>query len=74
MHRDSKEEEYNERIDIFFETSKWQGQITNLEPQKCDDLSWFDLNNLPENIIPYIRHVIEAITRGEIYSEFGWEK
>ena len=45
MHRKSDDE----RIDFFFIADSWEGEITNMEPQKCDDLSWFDINNLPSN-------------------------
>lgn len=37
-----------------------------------DDLSWFDLDALPKNTIPYIKQAIEAIKHNNFYSEFGW--
>ena len=63
----------DERVELFFTTKKWEGEITNMEPEKCDDLSWFPLDHLPENTIPYIRIVIEAYTKGETYVEVGWK-
>lgn len=74
LNRDSEMAENNERIDIFFMADKWQGEFKIMEPEKCDDLSWFDLDNLPENTIPYIRHVLECVKNKIFYSEFGWEK
>jgi 8-oxo-dGTP pyrophosphatase MutT (NUDIX family) len=68
MHRKSD----NLRVDLFFEVSKWQGEVTNKEPNKCDDLSWFSINDLPINTIPYVRQVIDVYTRGIYYSEYGW--
>jgi len=59
----------NERVDFFFTTKKWQGELKIMEPDKCDDLSWFGLNNLPENVIPYIRQVIDSFMNDIIYSE-----
>ena len=64
----------DERIELFFTAEKWEGEITNMEPEKCDDLSWFPLDQLPENTIPYIRTVIEAYLKGDTYVEIGWEK
>ena len=61
-----------ESIDFFFVASKWQGDIVIGEPEKCDDLSWFSLNNLPSNTIPYIRLALENYQKNIFYSEFGW--
>lgn len=71
MHR-SKIDTTGERIDLFLTTEKWEGEIKNMEPEKCDELSWFPLNNLPANTIPYIREVLENIQNKKIYSEFGF--
>jgi len=63
---------YRERISVFTSVKKWRGQIKNLEPHKCDELSWFPLDNLPKNTIPYIKFAIDNIKKKIIYSEFGW--
>ncbi|HQK63738.1 MAG TPA: NUDIX domain-containing protein, partial [Candidatus Staskawiczbacteria bacterium] len=79
MHRDSRidypqgvAEGVNERVDVFFTADKWEGEIKNMEPNKCDDLSWFDLKNLPDNTIPYVKQAIDCIMKEQFYSEFGW--
>lgn len=72
MCRNSGLAEDNERVDIFFVAGKWDGEIENKEPQKCDDLSWFDLNNVPSNAIPYIKQAIDCIKNGVFYSEEGY--
>jgi mutator protein MutT len=59
----------NERVDFFFTAKKWQGELKIVEPNKCDDLSWFDSNNLPKNIIPYIKQAIKSFRNNIIYSE-----
>lgn len=68
MHRQSKEE----RIDFFLTTSEWKGEPEIKETDKCDDLSWFTLDSLPENVIPYVRFAIENYKNNVLYSEFGW--
>lgn len=73
MHRNSGAIENNERVDVFFIAEKWEGEITNNEPNKCDDLSWFDLDNIPKNVIPYIRQAIEGFKNKIYYSEHGWQ-
>lgn len=54
-------------IDIFFELKEWQGEFTNMEPEKCGGLDWFDIKKLPENIIPYIRQVLTTYESGQTY-------
>lgn len=61
-----------ENIDIFFECNKWQGEVRNNEPYKCKELKFFNKEDLPVNIIPYIRDVISLSARGIRYSEIGW--
>lgn len=58
------------RVDYFFVADKWAGEPKIMEPHKCDDLSWFDLDNLPENTIYYIRQAIENHKTGNRYSDF----
>ncbi len=59
----------DERLDFFFSVKKWQGEPKIIETDKCDDLSWFELNDLPKNIIPYIKQAIDSILNNIIYSE-----
>lgn len=73
MQRITSEKENNERVDMFFVADKWEGTIENKEPNKCDDVSWHSLDNLPSNTIPYIRQALECINKKIFYSEFGWK-
>lgn len=67
LHRVADEGGY-ERIDLIFVASKWQGEPRNMEPEKCDDLSWFSLDNLPEQTIPNVRAMLDCISSGVYYS------
>ena len=73
MHR-NKPGEGEARLDFFFKCRSWEGEIKNMEPHKCDDLSWFPLDKLPENTIEYIKVALGLINKGQIYSNFGWEE
>ena len=35
------------------------GELKNTEPEKHDKIEWFDLDNLPENIVHYTKKAIE---------------
>ena len=61
-----------EYISFFLKASVWSGDVTNMEPDKCDDLRWFDIEDLPGNTIPYVRHAIENYRRGIWFSSFAW--
>lgn len=64
----------HERIGLYFRTSTWKGEIRNLEPSKCDDLSWFPMNQLPQNTIPYIQTAISCYVKRATHCEVGWNK
>lgn len=68
MHRKSNDE----RVDFFFTTTTWSGELTNLEADKCDDVAWFSLTALPQNVIPYVRRALENYQSGVLYEEHGW--
>ena len=61
-----------ERIDFFWHCLKWEGQVANIEPHKCDDLSWFSRGNLPENLVPELQAALAGIAVGDLYSELNW--
>ena len=68
MHRS----EGDERVDFFVHVHKWHGEPFNAEPDKCDDLRWVDINQLPTNTIPYIRQALRNPLRGVQFDEYGF--
>lgn len=64
--------EGREAIDFFFSCEKWRGEAKNMEPDKCDDLAWFPIQNLPEHTIPYIKQAVNLHLQGKAYSERGF--
>lgn len=61
-----------EQIDVFFRVKRYEGIITNNEPDRCDELAFFPLNNLPKATVPFIRYALQCIQKGECFSEFGF--
>ncbi len=62
------------RVGFYFIPKKFTGTPHNAEPEKCDDLSFFPINDLPVNTVPHVRAAIEAYAAGHRYTEFNWEK
>ena len=58
-------------VDFFFKATKWSGEPVNAEPEKCDELLWVAMNDLPENTVPVVRQVLEYIQKGIPFSEIG---
>jgi len=71
LHR--KDKIYFESIDFVFEATEWQGQPTNMEPDKCDGFEWFEIDNLPESIVKCLKHVLDEVKKNKFYSEYGWD-
>lgn len=71
MHRRGDEGDH-ERVDFFFEVEKYSGSLFNAEPKKCDDFTWFSINNLPKNTVPVVKQALLKISKGEGYSELNF--
>jgi mutator protein MutT len=60
-------------ISIFFLIENWLGEPQNMEPEKCSEIKWFDINNLPENMVPSVKFAIENYQKGILLSDFNQE-
>lgn len=69
MHRKAKD---RESIDYFLTCKNYEGAITIMEKDKCDELAFYDLDNLPSNVIPYVRKGIEYYQNHIPFSVYGW--
>src|SRR5438046_2629334 len=47
-----KNEKNEEILALIFKITNWSGEPINKEPDKCKEIAWFALNELPDNIIP----------------------
>ena len=59
-------------VDFFFICTTWSGEPTNNEPDKCDEVQWFDVDNLPDNTISFIRNAVADYRHGIAFAEDGW--
>lgn len=62
----------HERMDLFFEINRWEGEPINAEPHKHEEIRWFSADNLPKNIVPEVKQAIEKSLSGETYGDFGF--
>lgn len=70
MHANFKDSEY---LFIIFVSDKYLGIPSIMEPNKCDELQWFDINDLPKDIIETRKIMIDNYLNNKIYSEYGFE-
>ena len=62
----------NAYVDFIFECKEWKGKIEIMEKEKSDEIKWFDLDDLPNNIIPFMKEVFNNAQK--IYIPYGWEE
>lgn len=54
--------------DVYFEISKYEGEIIINEPEKCSELLWADINNLPTDMIEFEKEAINNNLKGIKFS------
>ena len=74
MQRTRGGEPIDERIDFFFAARSWAGEPRIVEPDKCAELRWCPLGDLPDPVVPHELSVLEALRTGTTtaYSTFGF--
>lgn len=70
MHRINPDFEY---VDFYFTCPEFEGEPRNMEPHKCDELRWVSYDELPDNMIPEVRIVLQHIRDHIPYSEYMLE-
>lgn len=69
MHRKTEDES----IDYFLYSNKFSGDITIMEPNKCDELSFYGIDEFPENIVPYVRKAIDNYKNNIRFASYGFD-
>jgi len=63
------------RIDFFLRALRWQGEPVLREPDKCSDMGWFARDDLPGEIVAYVKVALETekcVGQGGWIRELGW--
>ncbi len=66
-----KHDDTDNRVDFFFRVTCWKGDVTNMEPHKCDDMKWVTLDELPENMTAHVRDAFISMRDGIFFKELG---
>ena len=62
----------NNYINFFLKTDKYEGKPEIIEKDKCDDLIWCDINNIPENIIIADKRAMHNYLNGISFDEYDF--
>jgi 8-oxo-dGTP diphosphatase len=57
-------EPIDERVDYFLVATSWSGTPRIMEPEKCADLRWYDLDDLPDPVVPHELRVLQSLREG----------
>lgn len=69
VHRKNINSEY---VTFYFSATNWIGVPVNKEPDKHEHMGWFEIDEIPENVI-YVRHALMCYkTNIGQYIEEGW--
>ena len=57
------------RMNFILETEKSDLEPRIMEVDKCEELKWVEINNLPKNTMEKVKIIIGYIEKGELYSK-----
>jgi len=62
-----------DRIGFFFEATEWDNEPVNREPEKCLQLRWFSVHDLPDDLISYPAAGLLGYLQGDFdITMHGW--
>lgn len=56
----------------YFICTEFVGEPRICEPEKCSEIKWFDLDDLPDDLIDDRKYALNAYFSGVHYLEYGW--
>lgn len=60
------------RFGVFFTARRWTGEPVHAEPHKCSELAWHSLDDLPGDLVSYIRTGLYGYDNRVSFSLDGW--
>lgn len=59
--------------DTYFLVVEYSGVPKVNEPEKCEEIKWFPLNDLPHNLIDDRAYALKNYFKNISYGEYGWD-
>lgn len=53
-----------QRLDVFFEVTAWEGEPVLREADRASAMGWFPLQGLPDPVVPHERTVLDLLGAG----------
>lgn len=72
MHRSPESAEDSEYMDLFFLVETWSGKPSVVEPDKCSELVWAPIDDLPADLVDYIGVGLRGLREGRRLVLVGW--
>lgn len=57
-------------VEFIFHCEKWTGNVENMEPHLCDEIGFYDIDNLPDQITETVKTVLHCWKTKQPYFEF----
>ncbi|WP_374216161.1 NUDIX domain-containing protein [Frankia sp. R82] len=64
--------DHEPRIGFGFTVRRFTGEPTIREPDRCAELRWYPLDELPARTLPYTREIVRLHQQAEPFSRLGW--
>ncbi|MEL7121630.1 MAG: NUDIX hydrolase [Bacteroidota bacterium] len=56
------------KVTLYFQGLKWEGNIRPKEKDKFTSVAWYPIDQLPLNIKPTTKQVLQAINKGQLFA------
>ncbi len=73
MQRTRGGEPIDERVDFFFSARVWLGEPRIVEPEKCGELRWCTLSDLPVPMVPHEAYALGRLGGDQRYLSHGFD-
>jgi ADP-ribose pyrophosphatase YjhB (NUDIX family) len=59
---------------FYFLIEEYEGTVSIGNKEKCEEIAWFNVDSMPQGMIPDREESIKNWLDGKIFNEFGWNR